>query len=230
MKISELRKDFDGFSLNISEMQLERGKIHGLIGANGSGKTTLMKLIAGVLEPDSGLIDYSGLTPRDITMVARKSYLLHDTVYNNLVYPLKLRKRKPDNELVGYYLELAGLDNYGKKYAPTLSSGEQQKLALIRALIFSPKLVLLDEAFASMDLDGAAKMEALILENQSREPVTWLIISHQLSCIQRLCSHVFFIHSGKLETKGQTCDILERPQNSRLKEYLRYETIKERLE
>lgn len=226
MKISNLKKDFGGFSLNITSMDIIPGEIHGLIGSNGCGKTTLMKLIAGIFEPDGGEIDYSGLDRRDITMVPRKPYVLRDSVYNNLIYPLKIRKIKPDTELVGHYLKLAGLHDMRKRYAPALSSGEQQKLALIRALIFSPKLLLIDEAFSGIDIDGAEALERFILDRQRETAATWLVTSHQLSHIQRLCGHIFFMREGALEAEGPAEDMLLMPQNERLRAYLRYETTK----
>lgn len=96
MKISKLQKKMGQFTLQIEELYLESGKVHGLIGTNGCGKTTLSKLIQGILVPDGGRIDYEGLTPRDITMTTQRPYLLHDTVYQNLIYPLKIRGIRPD--------------------------------------------------------------------------------------------------------------------------------------
>lgn len=229
MKISNLKKDFGGFSLNIEHMELGRGGMYGLIGANGCGKTTLIKLLAGILKPDSGEIDCGGIDARDITMVPRKPYLLHDSVYNNLVYPLKIRKIKPDKALADEYLLLAGLQDLRKRYAPALSSGEQQKLALIRALIFSPKLLLIDEAFSGIDIEGASALEQFILARQKERPATWLMVSHQLSHIQRMCGHAFFMVKGSLECEGPTAKILTNPENERLRLYLQYESIKEGL-
>jgi len=109
MKISNVRKHFDRFSLHVENLTIRPGEIYGIIGSNGCGKTTLLKIIAGLTKPDSGQIDYETLTPRDITMVFRKPYLLHDTVLRNLTYPLKIRHIEPDPQLVEYYLNTAGL-------------------------------------------------------------------------------------------------------------------------
>jgi len=186
-----------------------------------------MKLMAGILPPDTGQIDTEGLAPQDITMVLRKPYLMHDTVIRNLTYPLKLRGIKPDVELVEYYLELAGLQDDREIYAPGLSSGQQQKLALIRAMIFSPKLVLIDEAFSNLDMESTAAFEWLILERQRTETATYLICAHQLSHIQRLCGYVFFMHDGRIEAEGPTDEMLLRPKSQRLQKYLQYASLKE---
>ena len=134
MKISKLQKKIGQFTLQIEELYLESGKVHGLIGTNGCGKTTLSKLIQGILVPDGGRIDYEGLTPRDITMTTQRPYLLHDTVYQNLIYPLKIRGIRPDEAKMDAWLERCGLLQKKNQYARSLSSGEQQKLSFIRAL------------------------------------------------------------------------------------------------
>jgi len=230
MKIIDVAKSFEKFSLHIKNINIPEGKIYGIIGPNGCGKTTAMKLMAGVIEPDSGQIDYEGLTPRDITMVLRKPYLLHDTVLRNLEYPLKIRKIKPEPELIEHYLKIAGLVNYRNDYALSLSGGEQQKLALVRAMVFSPKMILIDEAFSNMDIESVAFFERYILDKQeaaraemtSTKPMTWVIISHQLSNIKRLCEEVFFMHNGEIIVSGQTDKILTAPENELLTQYLQY--------
>jgi len=222
MKISDVKKTYEKFSLYIESLDIPEGKIYGIIGPNGCGKTTAMKLMAGVTKPDSGDIDYNGLTQRDITMVLRKPYLLHDTVVRNLVYPLKLRKIKPDPYVIEHYLDITGLKNYRDDYALGLSGGEQQKLALARALIFSPKLIFIDEAFSNMDIESVAFFENYILEIQKNEPKTWIIISHQLSNIRHLCEYVFFMHNGEISASGPTEKLLSAPDNDKLKQYLQY--------
>jgi len=222
MKICDVKKNFDKFSLHIGSLDMPAGKMYGIIGPNGCGKTTALKIMSGVLLPDSGHIDYEGLTPREITMIFRKPYLLHDTVYRNLIYPLRLRKIEPDKELMEHFLDIAGLYNYRNGYALNLSGGEQQKLSLIRALIFSPKLIFIDEGFSNMDIESVAFFENYILDIQKEKPATWVIISHQLSNIKHLCEHVFFIHNGEIKASGPTDSIFSSPDNPELKRYLHY--------
>jgi len=181
-----------------------------------------MKIMAGILSPDSGSIDYEGFSPHDVTMVFRRPYLLHDTVIRNLTYPLKIRGIKPDIDLTEHYLEMAGLQDYRDQYALGLSGGEQQKLSLIRALIFSPKLVFVDEGFSNMDIESVAFFEKHILDMQKTVPITWVIISHHLSSIKRLCDFVYFMQGGRIETHGQTDNVLQIPENANLKRYLQY--------
>jgi len=225
MKISNLSKKFDTFHLDWQRTDIFENKIYGIIGANGCGKTTLMKMIAGLIKPDKGYIDYDGLTSRDITMVFRKPYLMQDTVYQNLIYPLSIRKIKPDQDQIHAYLQMAGLERSHRQYAPSLSSGEQQKLSLIRAFIFSPQIILIDEAFSNMDIESVSLFENHILKMQGDKPITWIIISHQLSNIAHLCDHVYFLHKGRVEAEGTVDEVLFHPQNQNLQKYLRFQTI-----
>ena len=209
MKISNVTKHFDNFDLNWAREDNLESKIYGLVGANGCGKTTLLKIAAGLITPDSGQVDYGGLSPRDVTMVFRRPYLMRDTVLRNLIYPLKLRKIKPKNEKTDFYLRLAGLENLRNQYAPSLSGGEQQKLALIRALIFEPKVILLDEAFSNMDAESVFRFENHILKIQQTNPVTWVITSHQLPNIKRLCDVVYFMNKGRLIEEGVVDEVFK---------------------
>src|SRR5215469_4499402 len=105
MTLARIEKKKGDFSLCIDKLDIPGPGIYGIVGPNGAGKSTLAKLMAGLLEPDRGSIDTGGLGPRDITHLSRKSYMMDDTVYNNLVYPLRLRNIKPDPKLIVDYLE-----------------------------------------------------------------------------------------------------------------------------
>ena len=221
ISIKGLSKSLGDFNLNIPELSLQKNALHGIIGANGCGKTTLFKLVAGLMQPDTGTITH-GLDPQNITMLFRKPYMINDTVENNLRYPYKLRKIKPDPAQLDHYLTLAGLVDKRHQNARALSGGAMQKLALVRALSFSPKLILLDESFSNMDIESVAFFEDYILSAQQELNATWLIISHQLSNIKRLCSHTHFMHQGRVQLSDSTEHVFEQPQTEELKRFLRY--------
>lgn len=225
MRISKLKKKMGDFSLEIDRLELNSPGVYGLIGPNGCGKTTTAKLIADLLPYDAGQIDYEGLCARDITMLPQKPYLIDDTVYNNLVYPLRVRGVKPDSALCSDYLGKIGFLDKQKQQARSLSSGEQQKLAFMRAMIFEPKLIIVDEALTDLDIDSLDMFEQMIFDIQKTRPVIWLLISHNLPHIQRMCPYIFFMAEGRLEAEGAAGEILIRPQNETLKRYLKHETI-----
>ena len=220
MKITDLKKQQGAFLLNVKSAEFEPGKVHGVIGTNGSGKTTLSKVIMGTLPYDSGSIDYEGLTPKDITMTGQRPYLMHTSVYQNLIYPLKVRKQKVDESYADYWLEKAGLADKKKQYALSLSSGEQQKLSFIRALIFKPKLVIVDETLSNLDPDSADLFERLILEQQKNDPITWITISHQLVHIKKVCDIVHFMEKGDIIHTDTAHNMLTQPTHPSVIKYL----------
>ena len=203
MRITDLSKTEGDFTLQIDRMELAPGKIHGLVGHNGSGKTILLKCIMGILTPDRGTIDYEGLTPQDITLMSQRPYLLHASVYDNLVYPLKVRGQRPDEKEMDYLLERVGLLTQKNQYARSLSSGERQKLSFLRAMVFGPKFVMMDETLSNMDPDSEAVILDLIRQTQDERPITWLIVNHQLEQKKGLCD---VMH--RME-KGRYCGITE---------------------
>ena len=193
MVLEGVKKKLGDFSLSVEKLVVPGSGIYGLIGPNGSGKSTLAKLMAGLLEPDRGKIDTGGLGERDITLLSRKPYMMNDTVYNNLVYPLKLRNINNETKLIAEYLAIMGFSEKTKQKARSLSGGEQQKLSFLRALIFKPRLIIADEALTALDIDSLDLFENLILESQKNDPIIWIIISHQMPHIRRLSDRVFFM-------------------------------------
>ena len=221
MILNGVRKKSGDFSLNIEDLIISEPGIYGIIGPNGSGKSTLAKIIAGLLAPDSGNVDTEGLSIRDITFLGRKPYMMDDTVYNNLVYPLRLRDVKPDEALVHEYLDRMNFVNRSRQRAKSLSGGEQQKLSFLRAVIFKPKLIIADEAMTAMDMDSLDLFERTIIEEQKKEKSIWIIISHQMPHIRRVCDYVFFMYDGKVETQGYAKEFFSGSLNPHLKNYLR---------
>ena len=208
MKITDLKVSAGGFSLSVPSAVFESGKIHGIVGHNGSGKTVLLKTLMGILTPESGEIDYEGLAMTDVTLMSQRPYLLHGSVYDNLVYPLKLRGidyKKPEMAAeINRLLDCVGLLDRKNQYARSLSSGERQKLSFLRAIIFKPKFIMMDETMSNMDPESEAQILALIREIQaSAEPAAWLIVNHQLEQKEDLCD---VIH--RME-KGQYCGIIK---------------------
>jgi len=220
MLLTGVEKKLGDFSLHIERLAVPGPGIYGLVGPNGSGKSTLAKLMAGLMEADRGGLELGGLCSRDITLLSRKPYMMDDTVYNNLVYPLKLRNIKPDPRLIDDYLEKMGLRGREKQKARLLSGGEQQKLAFLRALIFRPRLIIADEAMTALDIDSLDLFEKTILDEQKKDPIIWIIISHQMSHIRRLAAYVFFMYRGKLEAEGSLDEVLAQSSNPHLRQYL----------
>ena len=224
LHLTSLKKTFRSFSLSIDNIQINSPGIYGIFGHNGCGKSTLAKLISGIMKPDSGQININ-IEKKDVTMITQKPYIMDDTVFNNLAYPLRLR-RTFDKSLCDEFLKLAYLFERKNEKARGLSGGEKQKLALLRAMIFRPKLVILDESLTELDLDSLDLFENMILEQQRNEQSIWIIISHQLAQVRRLCGYVFFMANGCLKAEGSTEDMFKpATENPEISRFLKHELL-----
>ena len=198
MRITELCKRVGKTDLYVEDLKIESGMIHGLVGPNGCGKTTLLKLIMGITAPDSGSIDYEGLRPSDITMMSQRPYLMHASVYDNIVYPLKIRGEKIDAAKIDELLERAGILEIRDQYAGSLSSGERQKLSFLRAIVFRPKMILMDETLSNLDADSEKLFREMVLERHREDGSTWLIVSHQWDEMNELFDKVHHMEKGRI--------------------------------
>ena len=207
MKITNLEKSVGNFKLEIEHLDIKQGIIHGIAGHNGCGKSVLLKLIMGIMEKDSGIIDYEGMSMNKVTLMNQRPYLLHDTVYNNVVYPLKIRGITPDEKKIDILLDKVDMLPLKKQYARSLSSGERQKLSFLRAIVFEPEFIMMDETLSNLDPDSEQVIVDMIKEIQAIKPKTWVIVSHQLERHESLCDVVH-----KME-KGKYCGIIKGRYN-----------------
>ena len=198
MKITDLEKNIGSFNLKIDDLYIKPGLVHGLAGHNGSGKTVLLKLIMGILEPDRGTIDVEGVGRKNMAMMSQRPYLLTGSVYDNIVYPLKLRKIKPDEAEIDSLLERTGLLAQKNQYARSLSSGERQKLSFLRAIIFEPEFIIMDETLSNLDPESERAIVEIIKEIQSERPVTWLMVSHGRDVREELCDIIHYMEKGRI--------------------------------
>lgn len=206
VEIENLTKRYgDRTVLNIDNLILEEGKITGITGPNGSGKTTLLNIIGGIDAEYNGNVYYNGKsldneTKRNMTYLFQKPYLFRRSVYENIAYPLKLRNYANDKikNLTNAIMENLEIEDLKDLKAHKLSGGESQKVALARALVFKPKLLLLDEPTSNIDPESIKILEREILRFNKETNATIIIITHNMEQTKRLCHKVVSLSNGKV--------------------------------
>ena len=199
--IKNLKKYYkDKLILDIPYLEIKKNEITGIVGENGCGKSTLLNIISGIDKNFSGKVYYNDKElnneiTKKITLVFQKPRLLNSVVYKNLSYPLSLRKIKKEDKKneIEKILKLLEIENLKDKKATKLSGGEQQKVALARALIFKPKVLLLDEATSNIDCDYKKIIEKIIVNYNTNENNTIILVSHDKEQIKSLCDNVIFL-------------------------------------
>lgn len=186
--------------LDIKELNIESNKITGIVGENGAGKSTLLNIISGIDKDFFGRICYNNRElnnkiQQEITLVFQKPRLLNDTVYKNLYYPLKIRNYKKDESKIKIekVLKHLKIENLKDNKAPQLSGGEQQKVALARALVFNPKVLILDEVTSNIDIESKKNIESIIMNYNKDEKNTIILVSHDEKLINSLCDNIIVL-------------------------------------
>lgn len=186
------------------ELQLECGRIHGIIGRNGSGKTVLMKCICGFLRPTLGAVKVFGKTigtdcdfaPDTGMLIETPGFLLHETGMNNLKWLAKLGKGA-GREKTADLIRLVGLDPTLKKKVGQYSLGMRQRLGIAQALLDDPALLILDEPMNGLDKTGVRDVRQLLLDLKTQGK-TILLASHFAQDIDELCDRVLEMDRGSI--------------------------------
>jgi spermidine/putrescine transport system ATP-binding protein len=200
-------------------LQIRRGEFFSLLGPSGCGKTTLMRMVAGFETPDEGTIllggaDTAGVPPhkRDVNMVFQ-SYALfpHLDVAGNVAFGLKILKVPDVEDRVRRALEKVGLGGYERRAPGTLSGGEQQRVALARAVVTGPRVLLLDEPLAALDLKLRKGLREELRRLQRDLGMTFLFVTHDQEEALAMSDRVAVMNAGAVEQVGTPEDIYERP-------------------
>ncbi|MFW9956635.1 MAG: ABC transporter ATP-binding protein [Candidatus Odinarchaeota archaeon] len=226
--ISGLTKRFDDLTaVDHIELTVPEGSIYGLLGPNGAGKSTTIRLLCTLLRPNEGTAKVGGydiiespVQVREITGVLPEegNHTLYQTMsaYENLEYFGNLYGI-PRDELPARVEELLTfMDLWERKDDPAgeLSTGNRQRLALCRALLHRPKILLLDEPTSALDPVAAKRVRELILGLAEKYKQTFFINSHNLAEVQRMCDRIAIIDEGKILLSGATQELRSRLQAS----------------
>jgi NitT/TauT family transport system ATP-binding protein len=201
---------------------IPRGAFHCLVGRSGSGKTTLLKLAAGLLVPDEGRVRIDGAALNGpgsrIGFVFQQPTLLDWlSVIDNVLLPLSLKRslRSQDREKARELLDLVSLGDYAQRHPAQLSGGQQSRVAVARALIAQPDLLLLDEPFAALDALTREELQDDLLALCARGATTVLFVTHDIAEAVYLADRVAIMASGRLH-HALAID-LPRPRNREMR-------------
>ncbi len=222
--LKNIEKSFNKIKvLNNINFEVEEGKVVSLLGPSGCGKTTTLKIIAGLIKPDSGEILLGEDTITNIpvekrgTVIVFQDYLLfpHLNVEENIGFGLKMARvsRKNINIQVKKMLELVQLKGYNKKYPNELSGGQQQRVALARALAIEPKVLLLDEPFSSLDTKLREDMREFTLEIQEKLNITTVLVTHDKEEALMSSDKIAIMLNGEIKQFGTPEELYESPNS-----------------
>ena len=222
VKLVNLSKTFDGRNvLDNINLVIEEGQLVSLLGPSGCGKSTTLKLIAGLINPDSGDILFNNnsilniRTEKRDAVIVFQDYLLfpHMNVYDNIDFGLKMRKENKNirKEKVNKIIELVKLNGYEKKYPSELSGGQKQRVAIARSLVINPKVLLLDEPFSNLDIRLRDNMREFVLDIQRKLNITTILVTHDKEEALIMSDKIAIMLDGKIKQFGTPNDIYEKP-------------------
>jgi tungstate transport system ATP-binding protein len=209
--------------LNIEHAIIPADRITACIGPNGAGKTTFLKLLDGLIKPDTGTVSYS--FANKTALVLHHTPMIKASAKTNLSMVRDADSTITD-EAIEQVIERVGLGRLASSPAHKLSAGERQKLCLARAILQKPNLVLLDEPTANLDPNTTEQVEEMIHQFDAQN-MDVIFSSHQLAQVQRLAQYIIFIDHGEIKEKGPVGPFFLNPQSQAAKRYLHQELIAE---
>lgn len=240
IEVQGLSKTFETDDGKVEALQditlsIEAGDIYGIIGMSGAGKSTLVRCLNFLERPTSGTVRVGGknlgemterqlrATRREISMIFQHfNLLMQKNVIDNICFPLVIggMKKKEARERAKELLEIVELSEKAAAYPSQLSGGQKQRVAIARALAANPKILLCDEATSALDPRTTQSILQLLKEINQKYGITIVIITHEMSVVREICSHVAIIGEGRLVEQGRVADIFAHPKTAEAKELI----------
>ena len=228
-------KDGSVQALKHVSLSIETGDIYGIIGMSGAGKSTLVRCMNFLEVPSEGkvLIDGKSLSefsPKELRKEREKigmifqhfNLLMQKNVLENVCFPLYIQgKKKAEARAKALeLLEIVGLADRAKAYPAQLSGGQKQRVAIARALASDPQILLCDEATSALDPQTTSSILELLQEINKKFGITIVIITHQMSVVREICTHVAIMKDGEVKEQGLVEEIFSHPKSQVAKELI----------
>ena len=240
IQIKDVTKTFVGKDNKVEALKgisldVHKGEIYGIIGMSGAGKSTLVRCLNFLERPTSGTVLIEGRdlsemkndelrkTRTQIAMIFQHfNLLMQRTVIDNICFPMEIIKKskKEAQERAKELLEIVGLSEKAESYPAQLSGGQKQRVAIARALATNPKILLCDEATSALDPTTTKAILALLKEINQKYGITIVIITHEMSVVQEICSHVAIIDDGVLAETGRVEEVFQKPKSKAAKKLM----------
>ncbi|MCQ2135796.1 MAG: ABC transporter ATP-binding protein [Bacteroidales bacterium] len=231
INIEHVSKSFgDKKVLDDINLYIKKGEFLTLLGPSGCGKTTMLRIIAGFAQADCGIVsmdgaDITGVPPykRPLNTVFQRYALFpHLDVYDNIAFGLKLRGVPKDEieKKVKKVLKMVSMSDYEDRDVESLSGGQQQRVAIARALVNQPKVLLLDEPLAALDLKMRKDMQIELKEMHRKLGITFIYVTHDQEEALTLSDTIVVMNGGKIQQIGTPTDIYNEPQNSFVADFI----------
>ncbi|MCM1363631.1 MAG: ABC transporter ATP-binding protein [Faecalibacterium sp.] len=231
IELKNISKKFgDEVVLDDISLSIKDGEFITFLGPSGCGKTTTLRIIAGFLEADKGQVIFEGkdinsLPPhkRQVNTIFQRYQLFpHLNVYENIAFGLrnKRMKEKEINQKVNEMLELVNLKGFQKRDISSLSGGQQQRVAIARALAVEPRVLLLDEPLAALDLKLRKDMQVELKNIQKRLGITFIFVTHDQQEALSMSDTVVVMNEGKIQQIGTPIDIYNEPKNAFVADFI----------
>lgn len=224
------RVNSDAFVLEVDRLTVLPGETLCLVGPTGAGKSTLLRLLSGLESPTSGRLVLQGQsadrgnvpleTLRRIATVPQRPLLLSKSVRYNVEYGLRVREPRFDRKRTSAILETLGLSQFADQDARTLSGGQMQLVALARALVVEPQILLLDEPTAHLDPAKVAIVENLVREQKERLGMTVVWATHNLFQARRMACRVGLLLNGRLIEVAETGAFFDSSKDERTRDFV----------
>jgi len=216
LSITDLSKHFGSTrAVNNISISLPKGQVLGLLGRNGAGKTTTIKMMLGLLQPNSGTIEWDGkpLSKKTLSigyLPEERGLYPKTKIYQQLRYfgTLEGMNKSSIDSAIDYWLDRFQIPEHKHKLAGELSKGNQQKIQIIATLLHDPELIILDEPFSGLDPVNATMLSDVI-EEQIKKGKTVILSSHRMEQIETFCENVCMMKQGEIVVSGKLREVKE---------------------